>query len=269
MQIEWHKWKFTMICRKLFYILLITTLFAACSQKEASESQPLNGNAVFQVRMTDNPAGYDAILIDIQEVHVHSNSSGWQVMQTNSGIYDLLQLTNGIDTVIAEDQLPTGIISQIRFVLGSQNQIVIDGDTLPLIIPSGATSGLKLNLHYELMPGISYSVLIDFDAAQSIHQTGNSVYKLKPVLRVVALGTDGSIQGQVSPQAFAQIYAINELSNDTTGTFTDDEGKFMIYGLDEGTYHVEVWPVDPFAMYEFENVVVINGVITDLGIIAL
>ncbi len=258
-----------MVLRKLIILLLTTTLFAACSQKESDEPQPLNGSAVFQVRMTDNPAGYDAILVDIREVHVHSNSSGWQVMQTNSGIYDLLELTNGVDTVIAEDELPSGNISQIRFVLGSQNQIVIDGDTLPLSIPSGQSSGLKLNLHYELMPGISYSVLIDFDAAASIHQTGNGVYKLKPVLRVVAQGTDGSIRGEISPQVFAQIYAINESTSDTTGAFTNDEGRFMIYGLPEGTYRVDVWPVEPYQMQTLEDVTVINGVISDLGIIVL
>jgi hypothetical protein len=240
----------------------------ACDQKDASENQPLGGKAVFQVRMTDFPANYDAVLIDIQEVQVHSNAVGWNSIETNSGVYDLLELTNGVDTVIAEDELPSGIISQMRFVLGDQNSVVVEGDTLPLSIPSGQTSGLKLNLHYELMPGISYAVLIDFDAAASIHQTGNGNYLLKPVLKVIAQGTDGSIRGQLDPQVFAQIYAIDPISLDTSGAFANDEGKFMISGLHEGTYRVEVWPVD-YPLQVLEDVVVINGVISDLGIIVL
>ncbi|MCB2219164.1 MAG: DUF4382 domain-containing protein [Bacteroidetes bacterium] len=254
--------------RNTLFLLIITILFGACGQKDVNDNQPLGGKAVFQVRMTDYPANYDAVLIDIMEIQVHSNAEGWKSIQTNDGIYDLLELTNGIDTVIAEDELPSGIISQIRFILGDQNSVVVEGDTLSLSIPSGQSSGLKLNLHYELMPGISYAVLIDFDAAASIHQTGNGNYKLKPVLKVIAKGTDGSIRGQLDPQVFAQIYAIDPISLDTSGAFSNDEGKFLISGLQEGLYRVEIWPVD-YPMQVLEDVIVINGVISDLGIIVL
>ncbi len=244
-------------------------MMIACSPGDADNAAPINGTAVFQVRMTDDPANYEAVLIDIKEIYVHSDAEGWQAIETNSGIYNLLELTNGRDTIVAVDELPSGFISQIRFVLGENNKIVVEGDTLPLKIPSGQQSGLKLNLHHELGPGLSYSVLIDFDAASSIVETGENKYLLKPVLKVIALGTDGSIRGQLEPQVFAQVYAINEFSHDTLGVFTNDNGRFLISGLKEGNYRVEIWPLSPYAMQSFNHVKVINGVISDSGIIVL
>ncbi|MDZ7740829.1 MAG: DUF4382 domain-containing protein [Bacteroidota bacterium] len=166
-------------------------------------------------------------------------------------------------------KLPSGLVSQIRFELGSNNNIVVNGTTFPLSVPSGSASGLKLNLHQELEAGVNYYVLIDFDASASIIQTGNGQYKLKPVLDVIAEGVDGAISGQLEPAAYAQVYAIHEVSLDTSGTFTSEEGYFLIQGLEAGEYTVKIDVEDPWLDMSFENVVVLEREVYEFGEIQL
>jgi hypothetical protein len=71
----------------------------------------------------------------------------------------------------------------VRFVLGNDNSIKIDSIVYPLTIPSGSESGLKIKLNKQLNATLD-SLVIDFDAALSILQTGTGEYKLKPVLKI-------------------------------------------------------------------------------------
>ena len=53
----------------------------------------------------------------------------------------------------------------------------------PLTIPSGSESGLKVKVGRNLKDG-SDEFTVDFDAALSVHQTGQGSYMLKPVLKL-------------------------------------------------------------------------------------
>lgn len=149
------------------------------------------GKSNLQIRMTDAPADLDSVVVDIQQVRVKfdydslSADSGWIDIPTNAGLYDLLSFQNGLDTAIANGTVPTDTLKQIRFVLGSNNYVVdTAGVTHVLFIPSGAESGLKVNLSRVL--GATWNtVVIDFDAAASIRRQGNNGrYMLRPVLIV-------------------------------------------------------------------------------------
>jgi hypothetical protein len=60
---------------------------------------------------------------------------------------------------------------------------VVNGIRYPLTIPSGSESGLKLKVDKKLNGSLD-SLIIDFDAALSIHQLGTGNYQLKPVLKI-------------------------------------------------------------------------------------
>jgi hypothetical protein len=160
-------------------ILVASAFFWGC------EKENNTGNTELRIRMTDNPFNATAINVDIQAIKVNmsNDSSGWVDLVTNTGIYNLLDLQNGIDTLLAVGTVPTGTLKEVRFVLGSNNDIVINNITYPLSIPSGSESGLKIKLNKNLNASLD-SLLIDFDAALSIHQTGNGDYQLKPVLKI-------------------------------------------------------------------------------------
>jgi hypothetical protein len=165
--------------RNLFFLVSLSIIvFVACNKDG-------NSTTDLRIHLTDAPYNASKVNVDIQQVRVNfrDDSTGWVDLETNAGIYNLLDFQNGIDTVIANTIVPTGTVKEIRFVLGSQNSIMIDSVVYPLTIPSGASSGLKLKLNKKLNAGLD-SLVIDFDAALSIFQEGTGDYHLKPVLKI-------------------------------------------------------------------------------------
>jgi Domain of unknown function (DUF4382) len=154
--------------------------FVACSKNSSDEKTTL------KVRLTDNPVNAEEVNVDIQQVRVkfsEDSINGWTDLSTQAGVYNLLGLQNGVDTLLATGIIPSNQVKEIRFVLGSNNSIKVAGVTFPLTIPSGSESGLKIKVNKQLNAGLD-SLLIDFDAALSIHQAGNGSYLLKPVLKI-------------------------------------------------------------------------------------
>ena len=161
-----------------------SVLFFAC-QKDNTDTAN-NGTTQLKVKMTDAPILADTVNVDIREVWVNFRSDstqGWLMLNTHAGVYNLLGLQNGVDTLLAVATVPADTLRQIRFVLGSNNSIVVSGIRYPLTIPSGEESGLKIKVNKKLNVNLD-SLVIDFDAALSIHQTGNGAYILRPVLKV-------------------------------------------------------------------------------------
>lgn len=241
-------------------IVIVAFLLSACSDDPK--------NARIEVRLTDAPGDYDAVNIDIQGVEVHTNG-GWTSLDIIPGVYNLLEFTNGIDTLMGDVIVPEGELSQIRLILGDENTIQVDGEIFDLATPSGQQSGLKLNAHTTLKGGLTYRFLLDFDAARSIVLTGKGTYILKPVIRVITEATSGGISGSVSiPESSPAVYAIINL--DTLGTsFADSTGGFFIGGLPAGVYRVAFGPATGYTIPDVTNVPVTNGDITDVGVVVV
>nr|MBA3673596.1 DUF4382 domain-containing protein [Chitinophagaceae bacterium] len=164
---------------------LILTLFLFASAIAFFACKKENsGTSTLQVRLTDAPAAFDQVNVDIREVRVNfrDDSTGWVTLATNAKVYDLLKLQNGVDTLLATGTVQTGIVKEIRLVLGSNNTVVVGGVSYPLTIPSGSDSGLKLKVDKELHATLE-TLIVDFDAALSIKLEPGG-YKLRPVLKI-------------------------------------------------------------------------------------
>ena len=145
-------------------IIGVTGITFSCSDQD--------NTALLEVRLTDAPADYDEVLIDVRDVQIHvsgdGDEEGWQSLQVNSGVYNLLDFRNGMDTLLATLELPAGHVSQMRLILGDNNLVTIDGEEHHLETPSAQQSGLKFNIDADLKQGIVYTLWIDFDAGRSI-----------------------------------------------------------------------------------------------------
>jgi hypothetical protein len=248
---------------KWLALACFTMLMIACDSDEK--------NARLQVWLTDAPGDYEAVNVEVIGVEVHvgdgENESGWKSLNVDGGVYNLLELTNGLDTLLGEIEIPAGKVSQIRLKLGNENSIRIDGEDHDLDTPSGQQSGLKLQVHETLSAGVTYKILLDFDVARSIVVTGNETYKLKPVIRTITEAVDGAIKGKVNPkEATPAIYAIVGVDTVAT-TFSDSTGAFLIRGLAAGSYDVSVVPNSNYTPVLKENVSVTIGNVTDLGVV--
>jgi len=247
----------------LLSIMLYTMLgivVSSCQKDDPKSSSPYN------VRMTDAPGPYDAVFIDLQEVIITGNDGKDVSLNVNAGIYNLLDFTNGADTLIASGNLEVAEVDQMRLILGSNNSVVIDSVSYPLKTPSAEQSGLKLQVHQTLQAGVLYTVLLDFDANESIVDKGNGTYSLKPVIRTIQVATSGSIKGKITPagtSAFVTATSGMTYSSNVTAT-----GDFLIMGLPAGTYALTVTPASPLNPITQNNIAVTIGVTTNVGIIA-
>lgn len=253
--------------KNLLYLLFFVTVVSACSSEDDS-------NARLEIRLTDAPGDYEEVNIDIQSVQVNTSTenteSGWKSLAIEPGIYNVLKLTNGLDTLLGSIELPPGRVSQIRLVLGENNTVKIGGDVKPLSTPSAQQSGLKLNVQADLVAGITYSITLDFDAARSIVQKGNGGYSLKPVIRTLSEATSGAISGIVMPlESDPAVFAVN-VSGDTVATaYTNDAGGFLLRALEPGTYTVKFSPKEGFVATEETDVAVSIGSVTDVGVVTI
>lgn len=168
-------------------VLMLGLSFVSCTKNTSTTSSTL------KVKMTDAPGPYSAVNIDLQGVEVTGTNNNTVILNANKGIYNLLDLANGKDTLLGTGSLNEGSVEQIRLILGSNNTVVINNVSYPLSTPSAEQSGLKLQVHQTLVSGVTYSILLDFDANQSIVETGNGTYKLKPVIRTIDTAISGSI----------------------------------------------------------------------------
>ncbi|MEN8121411.1 MAG: DUF4382 domain-containing protein [Bacteroidota bacterium] len=243
------------------------------------------GTAKFNLYLTDAPASYDAVNIDVQSAKIHFESDGegeWKTLDIETGIYNLLELTNGVDVSLASADLPSGTISQIRLILGENNSLVKGDETYDLTIPSAYTSGLKFNVHAQLEAGLTYNLWIDFDASKSVVHTGSGTYHLKPVIRTYTEATSGAIKGYVvtpildsdDPIEYDPIEGVTvsisfledgNTENTVISTNTNEDGYFMLSGVPEGSYIVKfLKEADPAIDKEIEDVEVEIGTVNDL-----
>ena len=165
--------------KKLLFILsFLSAVFIFISCKKESHGTTL------KVKLTDAPAAYEEVNVDIKEVNVKmdGDTSSWITLPTAAGIYNLLEYQDGVDTLIADAVLTGNKITEIRLVLGSENYIRSGGDSIPMVIPSGSQSGLKIKMNHTLSGEIDY-VTLDFDAGLSV-KVENGEYKLRPVVKI-------------------------------------------------------------------------------------
>ncbi|MBL7729109.1 MAG: DUF4382 domain-containing protein [Dinghuibacter sp.] len=161
-----------------FATALLVTLFNACKKDD-------NGEAKLQIRLTDAPAVYDEVNVDIREVRVNlrNDSTGWVSLATNAGVYDLLSLQNGVDTLLASGNVPGNVLKEIRLFLGPNNTVKVNGQVYPLLMNSGDNPKLKIKVDKDLNATLN-SIVVDFDAGLSIREEGNGSYRLIPVLKI-------------------------------------------------------------------------------------
>ncbi|MFV7235240.1 DUF4382 domain-containing protein [Flavobacterium sp. ZB4R12] len=263
----------------LFVIAFVSLFFARCDNNNDSAQ-----TSRVTVRMVDAPGDYDEVNVEVLDVLIknslNSDDQGWVSIgdetQVGEGkIYNLLELTGGVNALLADNLVPSGNLGQIRLLLGDENTVVLKDGTeeIPLRTPSAQQSGLKLKVNQTLEAGKTYEFLLDFDVEHSVVKAGGSGnYNLHPVIRVSTKENTGGIKGKItSPSPFPAGFAVSVSIPVEGGTIetamNTDTGEFQLNGVPAGTYTVTLDPgaTSLYAVKTIANVVVVNGAITDVG----
>lgn len=281
--------------KKLLWLLVIPVLFLlvflqSC-QKDNNNRNDIQRLDVF---LTDGPARFDAVNIEILSIEAkvdtsvhrgddnHGDNDGhdddhddhddfgyWTTLNFTPGIYDVLQLRNGVDSMIASANL-NGTVRKLRITIGTNNSVVDSGVTHPLNLLDPSNNQIYVSLknrHRGHHGQGSQSVWIDFDLGRSI-SIQNGQYYLSPRVHPFCDDNFGEIEGKVLPlDANAFVTAFN--ATDTATAIPFNDGKFKIRGLEPGNYTLFIDGTAPYQDTTLYNVVVDTRHETEVGTITL
>ncbi len=280
-------------------VLLFATglLFTSC-QKDAPANSAVTtaGKQNVSIYMNDDPARYFKVLVDIQRVEVktdtgashhddhyydgdddsdddhrgHDGYGKWDTLNITPGLYDLLRLRNGADTLLANGSSWKGRISKIRITLGSNSTVWTDaGTNFPLTICEGKPYVyVKVGANsIDTIAGGAIVMRIDFDVARSI-KNKNGGYCLKPEIKAYSGRSTGSVEGKILPKdAKAMVTIYN--STDTAYAIPGSEGEYKIMGLKEGAYTIKFAATLPYLDTVISNIIVKKGEDTKVQTVTL
>jgi hypothetical protein len=263
--------------RKLQSIGMLAAL--ALAGPLACDNVTSAGDTSLRVLLTDAPSDYIAAAsVDIGLVELIGAEGGPVTLSTNGtdGLVNLLELQNAATATLAQADIEAGRYAQIRLIVEAARVELAEGFQFndgtterDLFIPSGAQTGIKLNLagadgeggegSLEIVPGEMVLVL-DFDVNQSFVIQGepegpagiNGVL-FTPTLRVTVQDVAASISGTVSTSlGGVSVEGLvvtaeptdegthEEFQTATATAVTAADGTYTVHFLVPGTYAVSV-----------------------------
>ncbi|MGC3997182.1 MAG: DUF4382 domain-containing protein [Anaeromyxobacter sp.] len=169
----------------------VAALALACNSSEKS------GPGKLSVLLTDAPnPSVSEIWVNVTQVRAHHAGEGWITVSETPVRVDLLQLQAAVEP-LGLVSLPPGTITQLRLVVAEEgNTVTVDGvEGVPLKVPSGYQSGIKINGPWTIADCTQTAITLDFDGNRSIwyHPTGQGdEWILRPVIKVKAVDTTGT-----------------------------------------------------------------------------
>ena len=178
-----------------------------------------SGTGQIMVSMTDAPVSdpnVKNVFVTYDELRIHSDGTqnapvggpdahadgvdgpGWIILCSETRTVDLLALLNNVFTPVCTHTLadggldvapitvPAGRISQLRLHVTSARLTFVDGSPdQTLTIPSGSTSGLKIDVQRDVPSGGTLELKLDFDAGASLTKLSGGTWRMAPVLHVL------------------------------------------------------------------------------------
>jgi hypothetical protein len=206
-------------------ILVVSALLLSACGSGSSDSDGNSGTGTLSARITDVAIDevsevnlrVTALLLRQQDadeadsVEIDLRNPDGSALEFN-----LLEYQQGETFPLFDDErVPAGVYSHARLILEAPakspvvcaNQDPLDGShvvkimggQVPIFIPSGANTGVKLASPFRVPEDGEAEIVIDFDLRQALHRpVGQICYFLRPAFRVEAVQNTGRIVGTVA-----------------------------------------------------------------------
>jgi hypothetical protein len=253
----------------IFSSLALFILFFGCKKDNSASSNASipPGKARVSVVVMDGPVAFDSVLIDIRQIAVevdtaqHQNDPDeddfwgddfwgrgrdrdhrsviWDTLSITPGLYDLLRLRNGTDSLLAAGITANGKILKVRVTLGNDNTIFTDSVTHYPLEVFGPHPYFDINVRRQDVSVISnnqFKLWLDFNLHKSIF-FWNGTFLLKPELVVFNDNMTAKLQGKVLPErASPLVEAFNQ--TDTLYALPNEDGYYLFRNVNAGTYSI-------------------------------
>jgi uncharacterized protein DUF4382 len=242
-------------------------VFFACNKSNSSNSNPNipKGQSQVSMYMMDGPIDFYKVLIDIRQVTVeidtattqnaadeddewdanycgfHRTASNksviWDTLTITPGVYNLLDLRNGTDTLLASGLYPTGKILKIQITLGSDNTVYTDSTTYYPLEIFGPNPYFTINVQRTNVQDVTnneFKLWLDFNLEKSIF-FWDGTFLLEPYFTVFNDMVGAKVQGTVLPPgAGALVEGIN--GTDTIYAIPFWSGQYQFRNVPVGTW---------------------------------
>ncbi len=268
-------------------LIISSIIFIGSCQKQVDETIPNSDTKKLSVYLTDDPCNFDSLFVDIRFVevkidtskqhgdddhhgdndddgdddHHHNDSFGfWDTLAITPGVYNILKLRNGLDTLLASGNIPAGKIRKIRITLGINNSIVVGGVSHPLLLSPTTNNYVYVKIHSEDEDddiSTQSAIWLDFDVCKSVRISGGQ-YFLKPFLKTFSMKKSGRVEGKVFPRAalpFVEIFN----ATDTGFAIPESDGEYKIRGLKTGIYKIKFFGHNGYFDSTISNINVQRG----------
>jgi len=141
------------------------------------------GEGVFTPPESIEPENINLTVVSVQ-LRKADDSLGWITVAEPNATYDFLQLVDGVTVELASVTIEPGRYTMLRIIVAETNEIVFDGTSESLTVPSGTETGIKLSFDITIEGTETLTATVEFDAATSIISTDQD-YLLRPAFRLL------------------------------------------------------------------------------------
>lgn len=136
-----------------------------------------NGSGVIDWYITSATIG----IIDEED---DMSTAGWYTIVNESQTFDLIALQD-VEEILGENTLSAGKYTQIRLTVEHAEIAINNSGTITvynMTIPSGK---VKLIKPFWINEDETTVLTLDFDVDESVHQTGNNKFIMKPTIKII------------------------------------------------------------------------------------
>lgn len=253
-----------------FFLVLALVGATACSDSTGA------GNARLTVVLSDAPHPYfESVAVSLGTVEIIPTSGPPVTVTDARGDFDLLTLQDGVTATLGSIDVPPANYRQLRMVVTAASVTLKDGLQFvdgsvneDLVVPSGALTGIKINLDdadgvvdgagVEIRSGETILV-VDFDVTQNFKIQGAvgtpaEIQRVifTPLLRAAVSNIAASISGTVTDADGAAVVGVTvkaelidsgvmeELQTNEATALTAADGTYTLRFLSPGSYTVSV-----------------------------
>ncbi|MFB6250023.1 MAG: DUF5666 domain-containing protein [Salinibacter sp.] len=229
-------------------VLITGALFVGGCDSSGQQTGPVEGTLT--LRLTGASASLDSAVVTVDRATLMGRTDDGEdvavPLSEEPRTLDLLRLQDGAMAILADRVgVVEGTYTELRLTIGGTNYVVVDGEKVPLSLPSDTQPRPRV-----VLPELSIEtdedrldLTLDFDVEDSVRQPASGEYQLDPAVRLEALSVNGrsvptvSVKGRVtSVDADSGRVAVDNLPFSTTDrtVFDGAGGGASLAGLSEG-----------------------------------